>query len=111
MGSTKKSVRMKPAPLALARASGAFGSYLGWTQVYLAGTRNRYLTAMGSIVTPPDPVRNIPSQFGAYSPVLISWLHFVSGKTLQDLSQHDLMGLYSHLPLIDVDRLIGHENL
>ena len=96
-------------PWSSGKVGTAGGSYLGWTQVYPAGMRNPYLVAMISIVTPPDPIRNIPSQYGAYSPVLISWLHLISGKTLQDLSQHDLTKIYSHLPLIEQDTLLGHE--
>jgi putative CocE/NonD family hydrolase len=83
------------------------GSYLGWTQVYSAGLRNPHLAAMVSIVTPPDPTRNFPVQHGAYSPTTVSWLAYVSGKTLQDTSHIDLMAAYRTLPLRDMDEAFG----
>jgi putative CocE/NonD family hydrolase len=59
-------------------------SYLGWTQVYPAGLRNPSLAALVPIVTPPDPVRNFPYQFGVLGPTTVSWLAFISGRTLQE---------------------------
>jgi putative CocE/NonD family hydrolase len=85
------------------------GSYLGWTQVYSAGLRNPHLAAMVSIVTPPDPTRNFPVQHGAYSPTTVSWLAYVSGKTLQDTSHIDLMAAYRTLPLRDIDEAFGRD--
>jgi uncharacterized protein len=83
------------------------GSYLGWTQVYPAGLRNPYLKAMVAIVTPPDPWRNFPLQFGVIQPTTVSWLAYISGKTLQDTSHIDLMEAYRHLPLRDMDLSFG----
>jgi len=83
------------------------GSYLGWTQVYPAGLRNPHLAAMISIVTPPDPTRNFPIQHGAYGPTTVSWLAYISGKTLQDTSHIDLMEVYRSLPLRDMDEGFG----
>jgi len=83
------------------------GSYLGWTQVYPAGFRNPHLAAMVSIVTPPDPGRNFPVQFGVYLPSALSWLAYISGRTLQDITQHDLMGAYQHQPLQEADSRLG----
>jgi putative CocE/NonD family hydrolase len=80
-------------------------SYLGWTQVYAAASP--HLSAMIPIVTPPDPHRNFPVQFGAYAPTTISWLAYISGRTLQDTSHIDLMKAYWHLPLIEMDSLFG----
>lgn len=85
----------------------AGGSYLGWTQVYPAGLRNPHLAAMVSTVTPPDPVRNFPIQFGAYSVTTVSWLANISGRTMQDISQHDLRAAYDHLPLREMDTRLG----
>ncbi len=82
-------------------------SYMGWTQVYAAGLNNPHLGAMVSIVTPPDPVRNFPFQFGTISPTTISWVITVSGRTLQDISQHDLETAYRTLPLREMDRALG----
>lgn len=83
------------------------GSYLGWTQVYPAGLRNPYLVAMISIVTPPDPTRNFPIQHGVFNPTTVSWLAYISGKTLQDTSHIDLMAAYRTLPLREMDEGFG----
>ncbi len=83
------------------------GSYLGWVQMYAAVQKPPALKALIPSVTPPDPDRNFPNQFGAYGPTTLSWLAAISGKTMQDISQHDLRGAYSHLPLYDADRLLG----
>jgi putative CocE/NonD family hydrolase len=37
----------------------------------------------------------------------VSWLAFVSGHTLQDISQLDLMAAYGSLPLRDIDTRLG----
>jgi putative CocE/NonD family hydrolase len=58
-------------------------------------------------VTPPDPVKNIPVQYGAYSLSMASWLAYTADRTLQDISQHDLMAIYRSLPLTGMDRLLG----
>jgi hypothetical protein len=83
------------------------GSYLGWVQVYAAALKPEGLVTIVPSVTPPDPDRNFPVQFGAYEPSTLSWLAAISGKTMQDISQHDLRGAYSHLPLYTADRLLG----
>ena len=83
------------------------GSYEGWTQVYSAPLNNPYLKAMMPNVTPPDPVKNIPVQYGAYALSMASWLAYTADRTLQDISQHDLMAIYGSLPLSGMDRLLG----
>lgn len=83
------------------------GSYLGWTQAYLATIPNPHLAAMILVVTPPDPWRNFPVQFGAYSIATPSWLALLSGHTLQDLSELDLQGAFRHLPIRDADLVLG----
>jgi putative CocE/NonD family hydrolase len=83
------------------------GSYLGWVQTYAATLKPPALQAMIPAVTPPDPDRNFPVQFGAYGPATLSWLAAISGRTMQDISQHDLRAAYSHLPLYEADRLLG----
>lgn len=83
------------------------GSYLGWVQVYAAGLKPPSLKTIIPIVTPPDPDRNFPMAFGAYGPAGLSWLAAVSGKTMQDISEHDLRGVYSSLPLYEADQLLG----
>ena len=83
------------------------GSYLGWTQVYAAIENPPALKAMVPIVTPTDPDRNFPMQFGAFSPTVVSWFAFISGKTLQDISELDLNAAYATLPLREADQVLG----
>ena len=83
------------------------GSYLGWVQVYAAALKPEGLVTIVPSVTPPDPDRNFPVQFGAYEPSTLSWLLAISGRTMQDISEHDLRGAYSHLPLYGADLLLG----
>jgi putative CocE/NonD family hydrolase len=83
------------------------GSYLGWVQLYAAIRKPPALKALVPTVTPPDPDRNFPVQFGAYEPATLSWLAAISGKTMQDISEHDLRAVYSHRPLYEADRLLG----
>jgi len=82
-------------------------SYLGWVQVYAAALKPEGLVTIVPTVTPPDPDRNFPVQFGAYEPSTLSWLLAISGRTMQDISEHDLRGAYSHLPLYGADLLLG----
>lgn len=82
-------------------------SYLGWVQLYAAIRRPPALKALVPTVTPPDPDRNFPMQFGAYEPSTLSWLATLSGKTMQDISEHDLRTVYGHRPLYEADRLLG----
>lgn len=83
------------------------GSYLGWTQVLAATLKPPALAAMVPMVTPTDPDINFPMQMGAISPSTVSWLAYIDGKTLQDITQLDLFGAYSTLPLRDADKALG----
>ena len=83
------------------------GSYLGWTQVLAATLRPPALAAMVLMVTPTDPDINFPMQYGAISPSTVSWLAFIDGNTNQDITQLDLVGAYSSLPLRDADLKLG----
>jgi len=82
-------------------------SYLGWTQLYPAGMKNPSLAALFTIVAPPDPYRNFPMQLGVLSPPTVSWLVNTAGRTLQDISEHDLASVYQTLPLRDMDEKLG----
>jgi putative CocE/NonD family hydrolase len=82
-------------------------SYLGWVQGYAAGMHNPHLAALIPTVTPPDPYRNFPVQFGVMQMATASWLAFISGKTLQDINQFDLLKAETHLPVMDIDNELG----
>ncbi|MFN8572116.1 MAG: CocE/NonD family hydrolase [Gemmatimonadaceae bacterium] len=83
------------------------GSYLGWVQLYAAAEKPPALAALIPTVTPTDPDKSWPMQYGAYSPATISWLANISGHTSQDLSELDLWGAYAHRPLRTADRYVG----
>jgi len=83
------------------------GSYLGWTQLLAATLKPPALTAMVPIVAPTDPDNSFLMQRGAYGPATVSWLAYIAGKTLQDITQLDLFAAYSTLPLIDADKALG----
>ncbi|MEO8449014.1 MAG: CocE/NonD family hydrolase [Gemmatimonadota bacterium] len=83
------------------------GSYLGWVQVYAATLKPPALAALVPIVTPTDPDRSFPMQYGSYLPTTVSWLLYINGKTLQDISQMDLFSAYAHRPLREADQLLG----
>ena len=76
-------------------------------QLYAAIRKPPALKALIPAVTPPDPDRNFPVQFGAYGPSTLSWLATLSGRTMQDISEHDLRAAYGHRPLYEADRLLG----
>ena len=94
-------------PWSTGRIGTTGGSYMGWTQVLAATLKPPSLAAMVPIVTPTDPDLNFPMAMGAISPSTVSWLAYIDGKTLQDISQLDLFGAYSHLPLRDADTKLG----
>jgi hypothetical protein len=82
-------------------------SYLGWVQLYAAAEKPPALAALIPTVTPTDPDKSWPMQYGAISPATISWLTNISGHTSQDLSELDLWGAYAHRPLRTADRYLG----
>lgn len=85
------------------------GSYLGWVQLYAAAEKPPALAALIPTVTPTDPDKSWPMQFGQISPATISWLANISGHTSQDLSELDLWGAYALRPLRDADKYLGRK--
>lgn len=83
------------------------GSYNGWTQLYPAAAGNTALAAMIPMVTPPDPDRNFPVQFGVPVTPSAAWLAGLDGRTNQDISAVDLRAAYEGRPLIDMDLRMG----
>ncbi len=82
-------------------------SYLGWAQVYAAAENSPFLKAIIPTVTPPDPDRNFPSNFGVILLADVPWLALTDGHTLQGLSSIDLRSVYESLPLIALDAQMG----
>jgi putative CocE/NonD family hydrolase len=85
------------------------GSYGGWTQLYLASHNHPALVAIAPAVTPPDPDRSFPQQFGLISPAAAAWMASLDGRTNQDLDAADVAGAFRVLPAIDFDRHIGRD--
>lgn len=84
-------------------------SYLGWTQVYAAGQRSPYLKAIIPTVTPPDPDRHYPRQFGLVNFRSFGWLIATDGRTSQELSMADLDRAVRTLPLRTLDARMGRD--
>lgn len=83
------------------------GSYSGWTEVYAAGERSRYLKAIIPTLTPPDPDRRFPMQFGISALFPIYWLASIDGHALQDVSTVNVGQLSRELPLLTLDARMG----
>ncbi len=83
------------------------GSYDGWTQLYPAGLNNPGVAALMPFVAPPDPLKNIPLQDGAYALTMAVWVAYTSGRTLQDYTQQDLDKVMRTLPLTDIGPALG----
>src|SRR5262249_13822427 len=58
-------------------------SYLGWVQVYAAGELSPYLKAIVPTVTPPDPDRNWPRNYGVMYLPSVGWNADVDGRIEQ----------------------------
>ncbi len=87
----------------------AGGSYDGWTQVYTAGMNNPALTTMIVFVAPPDPVKNIPLQDGAFHLSMALWSAYTAGRTLQDISHFDGEAALRTLPLSEIGKALGRD--
>lgn len=83
------------------------GSYLGYNQWMAAIEQPPHLTAMISMVTPPDPFVEDPS--GVPSPMYLSWYHFTSGHMNQNMDAVDWAKVHTHLPLLTMDEAFGRK--
>ena len=86
------------------------GSYVGWVQVYAATKKSKYYTAMIPMVTPPDPFLNVPYQNGAFMMAMLDWVILIDGRSMQDLSKHNLQEIYNLLPLADMEKAVGRNS-
>ncbi len=82
-------------------------SYAARIQWLTAKTRPKHLRGMISIVSPSDPFVEDPT--GYPSPMTISWLFSISGRSMQNTRYVDWSRIYSHLPLIDLGKLTGRD--
>lgn len=82
-------------------------SYLGWTQLYAAITKNPHLAAIIPTVAPPDPDRNFPMDGGVLMPAAAAWLVSLDGHVNQNLEGLDVSGAYSLIPFSGFDHHLG----
>ena len=82
-------------------------SYCGRIQWYTAELQPEGLKAMVPVVSPSDPFVEDPT--GMPSPLSISWDYLVSGRSLQNTDLVEWDSIYKHLPLSDMDTLVGKE--
>jgi hypothetical protein len=81
------------------------GSYLGRIQWLTALLRPPHLTAMCVLVTPSDPFVETPT--GTPGPMHLCWLHYVSGRVVQNFQVVDWEKVYWHVPLLTMDEAAG----
>lgn len=96
------------------------GSYLGWVQWWAAREKPPHLVTIIPNVSPPDPLYNIPYEYGVFFLLgAIWWAEVVESEATADLSgavltrigERKYTKLLKTLPVIDLDKKIfGHEN-
>ena len=84
-------------------------SYLGMNQWEAATLRPPHLRTMIPVVSPPDPFYALPYQRGAFSVTMLDWANFTSDHDNQPTVEASLDAAYRHLPLIDMDDVIGRK--
>ncbi|NMB75984.1 MAG: CocE/NonD family hydrolase [Myxococcales bacterium] len=96
------------------------GSYLGWVQWWAAREKPPHLVTIIPNVSPPDPLYNIPYEYGVFFLLgAIWWAEVVESEATADLSgavltrigERKYTRLLQKLPVIDLDKeVFGHEN-
>lgn len=86
------------------------GSYVAWNQWLAAIHQPPHLVTMVSLVSPPDPFYNVPYQYGAFMPVQVDWLAYVSSRVNQDSSAVNMEEVWEHLPLIEMAEKAGRDS-
>ncbi len=96
------------------------GSYLGWVQWWAAREKPPHLVTIIPNVSPPDPLYNIPYEYGVFFLLgAIWWAEVVESEATADLSgavltrigERKYTKLLMDLPVIDLDKKVfGHEN-
>lgn len=81
------------------------GSYLGQVQWLAALEQPPHLVTMIVLVTPSDPFVETPT--GTPSPMHLCWLHYTSGRAVQNMNAVNWSPIYEHLPLLTMDEKLG----
>ena len=96
------------------------GSYLGWVQWWAAAERPPHLVTIIPNVAPPDPMYNVPYEYGTFFLMgAMFWAEVVesnatgdlSGVTLSRIAERKYYKDLRALPVIDLDKtVLGGEN-
>jgi putative CocE/NonD family hydrolase len=88
------------------------GSYGGWFQWALARERPPHLVTMVSTAAGGRFMQELPFENGAVSLWMLSWLHLVGGRTVQERTNPvvNWKEVFYHLPLKTMDQALGRTN-
>jgi putative CocE/NonD family hydrolase len=96
------------------------GSYLGWVQWWAASRRPPHLVTIIPNVSPPDPLYNIPYEYGVFFMLGSVWWADVleseatgdlSGVAMSKIGEKKFGKLLRALPVIELDKaVLGKEN-
>jgi putative CocE/NonD family hydrolase len=89
-------------------------SYVGWTQWWTATQAHPALKAIAPIMSPPDPMFNLPYQQGLLKGVFLDVSACLSGRVMQIIGSAPYCGFsptrardFLHTPYIDINRYRG----
>ena len=95
-------------------------SYLGWVQWWAASQNPPHLTTIIPNVSPPDPLHNIPYEYGSFFLLgSIWWAEVVeseatgdlSGAAMSEIGERKYGELLKSLPVVDLDeKVFGKKN-
>lgn len=94
---------------------GMFGtSYVGWTQWWTASLAHPALKAIAPVMSPPDPMDNLPYQQGLLKGVFVDVSACLSGRVMQIVGPAPYCGFtptrahdFMHTPYVDINRYRG----
>ncbi len=96
------------------------GSYVGWVQLWAAVEKPPHLATIIPNVAPPDPMYNMPYEYGAFFTLgAIWWAEIlesnatgdITGRTLAEINQRKYETILRSLPVVDLDlKILGRKN-
>lgn len=95
------------------------GSYVGWVQWWAAVQHPPHLTTIIPNVSPPDPFRNMPFDFGTVGLFTLNWIDTVEtnatgnidGAAMKKIDDRNSDEAIRALPLLDLDKsVLGRES-
>ncbi|WP_066698646.1 CocE/NonD family hydrolase [Sphingobium amiense] len=89
-------------------------SYVGWTQWWTASQAHPALKAIAPIMSPPDPMDNLPYQQGLLKGVFLDVSACLSGRVMQIIGSEPYCGFrprrsqdFLHTPYLEINRQRG----